>query len=410
MQREHRDGEVSYDPLSPTTLDDPFPGYAELRDRCPVHHYADFTPPFFTLSRYDDVIGALRDVETFSMRYGPSPQYTRPSGLVSDPPEHTEFRRLFQRGFTPRTVGGLEGEITTLAVELLEAMAPLGHGDFHEHYAVRLPITVIARMLGVPEQDHAVFKQMTDTLVATYNEPDPRASAGPRARFDEYFQRFIDERRAVLAAAGIDSPGEEHLGTVVPNDMVSGFVVAEYQGRRLVDTEIHWVLLLLLLGGNETSTALLTNVLWRLLEVPERWHAVRADPTLIDSAIEESLRHDPPVLGLFRTTTADTTKHGVTMPHKAKVMVCFASANRDAAMFDAPDEFRLGRPVEELRRHLSFGHGHHFCPGAALARLEARITLQLMVERFPRLRLAGDTSRIVPFNLWGRAALPLAWD
>ena len=141
----------------------------------------DFTPPFFTLSRYDDVIEALRDVETWSMRYGPSPQYTRPSGLVNDPPEHTEFRRLFHRGFTPRTVGGLEEEITALAVELLDAMAPLGRGDFHEHYAVRLPITVIARMLGVPEADHALFKDMTDTLVATYNEPDPRASAAPSA-------------------------------------------------------------------------------------------------------------------------------------------------------------------------------------------------------------------------------------
>ena len=175
---------MSYDPLGPDVLADPFPSYAELREHCPVHHFDRFTPPFFTLSRYDDVIEALRDVETWSMRYGPSPQYTRPSGLVNDPPEHTEFRRLFHRGFTPRTVGGLEEEITALAVELLDAMAPLGRVDFHEHYAVRLPITVIARMLGVPEADHVLFKDMTDTLVATYNEPDPRASAAPRARFD----------------------------------------------------------------------------------------------------------------------------------------------------------------------------------------------------------------------------------
>ena len=152
---------MSYDPLGPDVLADPFPSYAELREHCPVHHFDRFTPPFFTLSRYDDVIEALRDVETWSMRYGPSPQYTRPSGLVNDPPEHTEFRRLFHRGFTPRTVGGLEEEITALAVELLDAMAPLGRGDFHEHYAVRLPITVIARMLGVPEADHVLFKDMT---------------------------------------------------------------------------------------------------------------------------------------------------------------------------------------------------------------------------------------------------------
>ncbi|HUP73335.1 MAG TPA: cytochrome P450 [Acidimicrobiales bacterium] len=401
---------MSYDPLGLDELADPFPSYAMLRDRCPVHHYDRFTPPFFTLSRYADVIEALRDVDTWSMRYGPSPQYTRPSGLVNDPPEHTEFRRLFHRGFTPRTVGGLEEEITDLAIELLDAMAPLGRGDFHEHYAMRLPITVIARMLGVPETDHALFKDMTDTLVATYNEPDPRASAAPRARFDAYFQQFIDARRDALRAAGVDNPDESHLGTVVPNDMVSGFVVAEYQGRRLQDGEIHWVLLLLLLGGNETSTALLTNMLWRLLEDRTRWDAVVRDDALIDVAIEESLRRDPPVLGLFRTATHDVDLHGVTIPHKAKVMLCYASANHDPSVFDDPDSYRLDRDLEAIRAHLSFGHGHHYCPGAALARLEARITLRLLVERFPRMRLAGTPARIVPFNLWGRATLPVAWD
>jgi cytochrome P450 len=401
---------VSYDPLGLDVLADPFPSYADLREHCPVHHYDRFTPPFFTLSRYDDVIEALRDVETWSMRYGPSPQYTRPSGLVNDPPEHTEFRRLFHRGFTPRTVGGLEDEITALAVELLDAMAPLGRGDFHEHYAVRLPITVIARMLGVPEADHVLFKDMTDTLVATYNEPDPRASAAPRARFDAYFQRFIDERRDALRLAGVDHPDESHLDTVIPNDMVSGFVVAEYQGRRLQDPEIHWVLLLLLLGGNETSTALLTNMLWRLLEDRTRWEDVQADEALVDVAIEESLRRDPPVLGLFRTATHDVERHGVTIPHKAKVMLCYASANHDPSVFDDPDTYRLDRDLDEIRPHLSFGHGHHYCPGAALARLEARITLRLLIERFPRLRLDGVPTRIVPFNLWGRATLPVAWD
>jgi cytochrome P450 len=401
---------VDYDPLAPAVLADPFPAYADLRTRCPVHHYGSFTPPFFTLSRYSDVIAALRDVESWSSRYGPSPQYTRPSGLVNDPPEHTEFRRLFQRGFTPRTVGGLENEIAELASELLDAMAPLGRGDFHQHYAVRLPITVIARMLGVPESDHRLFKDMTDTLVATYNEPDPHASAAPRARFDEYFQAFIDDRRSRLAAAGVAVPGEEHLGTVVPNDMVSGFVVAEYQGRRLQDAEIHWVLLLLLLGGNETSTALLTNMLWRLLEDPSRWAAVAANDDLVDVAIEESLRRDPPVLGLFRTATHDIELHGVTIPAKAKAMLCYGAANHDPALFDDPDSYRLDRDLDDLRRHLSFGHGHHYCPGAALARLEARITLRLLIERFPGLRLDGEPTRIVPFNLWGRATLPVRWD
>lgn len=398
-----------YDPVGDETLADPFPAYERLRAECPVHHHASFTPPFFTVTRYDDVVEVLRDVETWSMKYGPSPQYTRGSGLVSDPPEHTEFRRLFVRGFTPRTVGGLEAELEQIARDLIDRMAPHGRAEFHSAFAYPFPMTVIARLLGIPEGDLGEFAEMSDDLTRTYNLPDPRASGPARARLDAYFQVEIERRRTLLAVAGIDEPGEEHLGTVVPNDMISGFVVAEHQGRRLTDHEMQWVLLLLMLGGNETSTALLTNVLWRLLEHRARWEALCADPSLVEIAIEESLRHDPPVLGLFRTATRDVELHGVAVPAKAKMMVCYASANRDADHWDTPDEFRLDRPLEDARKHLSFGFGHHFCPGAALARLEGRIALRLLVERFPGLHLDGPHTRIEAFNLWGRATLPLAW-
>lgn len=403
---------VAYDPVGPEVLADPFPAYARLRAACPVHHHATFTPPFFAVSRHADVVDVLRDVDTWSMRYGPSPQYTRGAGLVSDPPEHTEFRRLFVRGFTPRTVGGLEAELGRIASDLLDRMAaaPDRRAELHTAFAYPFPMTVIARLLGIPETDLGLFAEMSDDLTRTYNLPDPQASAPARARLDAYFQVEIDRRRAQLAAAGIDEPGEEHLGTVVPNDMISGFVVAEYQGRRLTDTEMRWVLLLLMLGGNETSTALLTNAVWRLLEEPGRWAALVADPGLVDVAIEESLRHDPPVLGLFRTATHDVDLHGVAVPAKAKMMVCYASANRDESVWSSPDEFRLDRPLEEARGHLSFGFGHHFCPGAALARTEGRIALRMLVERFPGLRLAGPTTRIEAFNLWGRATLPVTWS
>lgn len=186
-------------------------------------------------------------------------------------------------------------------------------------------------------------------------------------------------------------------------------MAAEVDGRRLSDHELQWMLLLLLLGGNETSTALLTNVVWRLLEAPARWAALKEAPELVDIAVEESLRHDPPVLGLFRTPTHDVTRHGVTIPEKTKVMLCYASANRDAAVFDDPEHYRLDRTLDDTKRHLSFGFGAHFCPGAALARLEARITLHRLIERAPDLRLTRVPERIVPFNLWGRRTLPVAW-
>ncbi|MCU0274424.1 MAG: cytochrome P450 [Acidimicrobiales bacterium] len=402
-----------YDPLSPDTLADPFPAYAGLRARCPVHHHADFQPPFFTLTRREDVLAGLRDWELWSIRYGSNPQYMRSTGLFTDPPEHTGFRKLFNRGFTPRTVGRLEDEIEALGRELLDAVIDDGSGDFHDFYASPLPITIISRLLGIPTDDLPLFEVMCNDLVATYNVPDPAAGAPARARLDAYFQGHIDERRATLAAAGVTQPGPEHLGAVVPNDLLSGFVVAEQDGRRLTDREMHLMLVLLLLGGLETSTALLGNIVWRLLEDRSRWEAVQADPDLIDVAVEESLRHDPPVLGLFRTPTRDVELHGVTIPEKAKVMLCFASANRDVAEgagITDPETFRLDRPLDEVRQHLSFGFGVHYCPGAHLARLEAKVTLRLLLERMPDLRLAGPTERIVPFILWGRRHVPVAWS
>lgn len=305
---------------------------------------------------------ALAQPQHFSIRYGQSPQYTRPAG----------------------------------------------HSDFHSAYASPLPTTVIADLLGIPAEDHGRFRRMSDALTATYNEPDPAASAEPRAAFDRYFQGVLDARKRQLVDAGVHEPSMDAVGEILSDDLISRFVVSQVEGRRLENRELQWMLLLL--GGNETSTALITNLLWRLLEVPERWEAVKRDPALRDAAIEESLRHDSPVLGLFRTAAHDLELHGVRIPEKSKVMLLFASANHDPEVFEDPDSFRLDRDPEfSRRRTLTFGFGAHYCPGAALARLEARITLDLVLERIPDLRLAGPTRRIVPFNLWGCAQLPLAW-
>jgi len=401
---------LDYDPLDPSTLEDPFRAYERLRAHCPVHSFASFTPPFYTLTRYEDVLAGLRDWETWSIRYGSNPHYMRPAGLFHDPPEHTWFRNLFNRGFTPRTVGHLEREIEELARELCAQVITDGHGDFHDFYAARLPATIIARLIGVPAADLERFCTMCDDLVATYNAPDPTASAAPRAALDAFFQSHIDDRRDELRAAGIDEPGVQHLGEVIPSDLLSGFIVAEQDGRRLDDRDLRLMLVLLLLGGLETSTALLTNAVWRLLQVPDRWEQLVANPGLAGIAVEESLRFDPPVLGLFRTPTRNVTLHSVDIPQKSKVMLCFASANREAPNgLDHPDEFRLDRDLDRVRQHLTFGFGAHYCPGAHLARLEGRISLRVLAETMPSLRLDGPTERIEPFLLWGRRHLPVRW-
>ena len=401
---------IEYDPFSPGVLADPWPAYAELRRSAPVHYFADFTPPFYTLSRSDDVREALAKPEDFSIRYGQSPQYTRASGLMNDPPEHTQFRALFNRAFTPRSVKELEGPIARIAGDLLDRMLPQRRGDLHHDFASPFPTMIIARLMGIAPDHHRAFRRMSDDLTATYNDPDPAASRAPRQAFDAYFQNVIDERRELCRGAGLDSPDERVLGSVLPDDLVSRLAVARVAGRALSDKELSWTLLLLLLGGNETSTAMITNLVWRLLEVPERWAELRRHPSLVDAAVEESLRFDPPVLGLFRTPTRDLTLHGVTIPAKSKVMVLFGAPNRDPEIFDAPDEFRLDRDPDETRRRvMTFGFGHHYCPGASLARMEARIALRMLLERAPDLRLAGEPERIAPFNLWGRSTLPVAW-
>ena len=167
------------------------------------------------------------------------------------------------------------------------------------------------------------------------------------------------------------------------------------------------LLMQLLVGGNETTTSLITNMVWRLLQAPVLWQEVVRDPDLAGAALEESLRFDPPVLGLYRNTTRDVTLHDVTIPAHTKVWINYAAANRDERVFKEPDSFDLHR---DRKRHMSFGLGVHFCLGAPMARLEAEIALRTLAKRLPNLKLMGPGERIAPFFLWGRRTLPLAWE
>ena len=196
-------------------------------------------------------------------------------------------------------------------------------------------------------------------------------------------------------------------GEPVAEDLLTHIAGARGEdGAPIAEADALSVLNQLLVGGNETTTSLITNLVWRLLEKPAQWRAVAEDPALIGAAIEESLRYDPPVLGLYRNTTREITLHGVTIPANSKVYINYAAANRDPRAFDNPDAFDLHRP---RKRHMAFGHGLHFCLGAAMARMEAEIALQALGRRMPRLRLLGPGERIAPFFLWGRRKLPVAW-
>ena len=398
----------AYNPFSRDVMQNPFPAYARMRTACPVHRFDSHEPPFYTAFSYADVVEIVTNRDDWTARYGISPQFQRGVGFNNDGPEHLKFRRAVLAGLTPKNIEALAPEIKALVDELVTDMHAHGPGDFFEMFAAPLPIGVFAELLGLSGDLHR-FKQLSDALMAEgMNNSDPSEFLRIVDELNEYWKEQLAPRRAALAT--VDEPGPEHLGTVVPDDLMSVLLVFRTdEGRPLTEFEINNSLMNLLLAGNETTTSLLTNLVWRLLEDPSRWAAVRDDRSLVGPAIEESLRFDSPVLGMFRTSLREVTLSGTTIPQKTKIQANYAAANRDPVVFTDPDEFRLDRPKEELRRHIAFGKGPHVCPGAQLSRLEADIALNALLDNFPTLRIDGPGERILPFNFWGRQRLPVAW-
>ena len=214
----------------------------------------------------------------------------------------------------------------------------------------------------------------------------------------------------MLRKAGIDNPTLEHVGTVLPDDFMSRYICDRVEGRTLTDVEVLGLGVTILNAGSETTINLLSNLLWRLLETPRLWEQLKANPQLVEAAIEESLRYDPPVLGMLRKVMKPTELGGCPVAEGARVMYSIAGANRDPSIWENPDEFRLDRPLEKLRKHITFGGGSHLCLGLQLTRMEAKIVFDKLIVHLPKLRLTGKPERIRTFNFWGRSKLPVAWS
>lgn len=392
---------MSWSPFAPESLEDPASGHRQLLGNCPVHRCDEFEPPFYTLSRYEDVEQALRDPETFSSQFGQGPRFSEPQGMMCDPPQHTTMRGFLQPAFTPRALAALTPAVEALSSRLIDdILAGPAAFDLHDDYAFPLPVIIIAGLLGVPEEDLDQFKRWSDNQVAAMGAADPTPYLAETAAFFAYMQQHLSARRAQLGSG--EPAADDLLALVASARLEDGELISEADALSMLTQ--------LLVGGNETTTSLVTNMIWRLLERPALWAEVRerlpTEPSLADDLIEESLRYDPPVLGLYRHTTRDVTLHNVTIPAGSKVYLNYAAANRDPAVFTDPDRFDVGRT---RRRHLSFGLGLHFCLGAPTARLEAAVALRQLTERLPDLRLIGPGERISPFFLWGRRHLPVAW-
>ncbi|MBL8543348.1 MAG: cytochrome P450 [Hyphomonadaceae bacterium] len=405
---------MKFDPMSAETLENPGTAYSQLRAQCPFHVYDGPDFKFAITSDYREIKEEiLQDSPIWSFRFGNAAKDgISDVGFKTDPPFHMAFRAALSPGFTPKQLKKYEADIERISDELVAAMraTPGARGDFHDLFALPLPARMMCVMLGAPESDYPSYKRWADHLQEMiFHDPTPASFEPILKEIYPHFIGHLDQRRELLKQAGIDNPDVSVLGAVLPDDFMSRTLVTRVEGRPLTQEEALNVCLAFLTGGQETTTALFGNLVWRLLQTPGLWQRLRQQPDLVESAIEESLRFDPPVLAHFRTSLCPTEMHGVNLPERSKLMFSIAGANRDPSVFEAPEEFRIDRPLTEARKHLSFGAGVHFCMGAPVARLEVRTALPKLLAAFPALRLDGPSERIGSWMHWGRVKLPVAW-
>jgi cytochrome P450 len=401
--QDHDSRITRYSITDPDVLADPVPAYARLRAECPVHHAAVDGRDVITISRAGDVHRILTSPADWSNTRGPGvADSSSGAGDMQhdDPPEHTRRRKFARDWFGPAAVADLEPAIRNVTVDLVSAVRPLGHAELYGDVALPLPVTSFCTILGIDLDDRDAFLQWADELVVAMAYPEQ----GKRARreLSAFTAAEIERRRAAADAGEVVAPG-----------LLGHLAVDEYtDGARMPLGEVVNMVNQLLIAGHETTTSLITNCVWRLLQDrPARWERIVAEPALIPNAVEESLRFDPPVLGLCRTPNDDARIGDVDIPAGTKTMVLYASANRDASRFpDRPDEFVVDRPLLETRRHYSFSWGIHHCLGAHLARLTAKVAIEELAARLPTLRLDGEPTRVPSPFLWGRKSLPVSWN
>ncbi|HEY8216394.1 MAG TPA: cytochrome P450 [Acidimicrobiia bacterium] len=383
---------MRYDPYDPETQRDPYPVYRELRDRAPVYHDAE--RGFWALSRFDDVIWAAHEPAVFCSGEGIALEGQArspfPNLITMDDPRHGQLRALVARGFTARPVAAYESRVRELARTMLDDLADDSGGDLVAGLTGPLPMTVVGDLIGVEPGDRERFRAWSDAIVhQDVDRPETvdagRAAAGAVV---EHFRGIIADRRDAAR-----------------DDLVSALLDAIVDGERLSDEEILGFCFLLVVAGTETTTNLLGLGVLALAGAPGGRDRLTADPSLIGGAVEEMLRWGSPVQGLARTTTRPVSRHGVEIPAGAKVQLLFGSANRDERAFPEADRFDATRTIE---RHLAFGHGVHFCLGAALARLEARVVFEELLARYPRWEVDTEDVRwIRSTSVRGPAALPV---
>ncbi|KYG08141.1 cytochrome [Sorangium cellulosum] len=355
---------------------DPYPLYEQMRSSSPALHIAPFD--LWMIFDYDGVKRALTDHDAFSSAVTP-PTGKAPEWIVfSDPPRHTKLRGIVQRAFTPRSIAGLEPRIRELSRELLDQRIEHGTMDLAADYAGPLPTMVIAEMIGIPAEDRARFMRWSEAIV---NLSHTLSGGEEAARVVSEHAAVKEEMKAYVAEL------LEARRRAPEDDLLTRLVEAEVDGERLNEDELLNFFQFLLAAGTETTTNLIDNAILCLLESPSELARVRAAPDLVPSAIEEVLRYRSPLQMVFRETRRAVEVHGQTILAGKLVLPVIGSANRDSRQFRDPGRFDVAR---DPNPHVGFGHGIHFCIGASLARLEARIALPDLLTRLRGLALASE--------------------
>jgi cytochrome P450 len=371
---------------------DPFPAFRRLRVEAPVYWHP--TPGFWVLTRHEDVVAASRDPATFCSSRGillsdiERPVMPRQSIIYIDPPEHAKYRKLVQPAFSPGRLRALEEHITVTVRDLIGGIDADQTIEFVDAFAARLPLLVIAEMLGVPGADRVRFKRWSDAIIEAGTQPSAENMA-QSVELLEYFGGVIAERR--------ERPGD---------DLISVLVHSEIDGERLEEFDLLMFCMTLLVAGNETTRNLLSHGALALASYPEQQALLARDPALMPRAVEEMLRWGSPVSSFMRMATRDTELRGTRIREGDRLLLLYAAANRDETVFGADaEEFRV---LRDAAGHVAFGFGEHFCLGAQLARMEARIAFAQLLERYERWDLAGAVERLPSLFMRGIVQLPLS--